>query len=150
MAEAQPWRRCQFCYSAAEFAQAMTPVQRRVLAAATGAVGVFGVLHYLFASSGEERKEEEKKPRVEVAETISVDELDEEERQILEEIKKKGYYHGRPKSGETPQPVRIDDTAVSTRPDGASAASSSGKRAAFDEFQKKWDKFDNDQFVQKL
>eukprot|EP00971_Amphidinium_carterae_P112516 2228152-Amphidinium_carterae.1 len=33
---------------------------------------------------------------------------------------------------------------------GGSAASSSASRVAFDDFQKKWDRFDSDEYISKL
>merc|ERR1712007_136335 len=72
--------------------------------------------------------------------------LDDEDRAILAEVAKKGYYHGRPKSEAIVPPVRIDSAAqpivwdIGCKP----------TRAEFDHFQKKWDKFDDDIFLKKL
>mmetsp|Transcript_6122 Transcript_6122/g.14516 ORF Transcript_6122/g.14516 Transcript_6122/m.14516 type:complete len:127 (-) Transcript_6122:100-480(-) len=75
--------------------------------------------------------------------TVRLDDndLDEEDRKILAEIGKKGYYHGRPRSETTTAPQRIEAGAT---------PSSSGSRTEFDAYQRKWDKFDNDSFVKSL
>mmetsp|Transcript_84927 Transcript_84927/g.263799 ORF Transcript_84927/g.263799 Transcript_84927/m.263799 type:complete len:153 (-) Transcript_84927:57-515(-) len=148
----QHWRRCQFCdFSSGEgVREAMTPIQRRLLAVGTGAAGLFAVVHYLFAGSGEESDKTGKKeeaPKADGAEKMSLDELDPEERKLVEEIKKKGYYHGRPKSSETPAPTRIDGPVEAA---ASSSSTSDGKRTEFDDFQKKWDKFGDEKFVKKL
>mmetsp|Transcript_98488 Transcript_98488/g.279087 ORF Transcript_98488/g.279087 Transcript_98488/m.279087 type:complete len:87 (+) Transcript_98488:83-343(+) len=74
--------------------------------------------------------------------TLDTNDLDAEELQLLAEIKAKGYYHGRPKSDPTPQPQRID---VNPPSDGANQ-----KRTDFDEYQRKWEKFQDDKLIGKL
>mmetsp|Transcript_4004 Transcript_4004/g.12592 ORF Transcript_4004/g.12592 Transcript_4004/m.12592 type:complete len:130 (-) Transcript_4004:77-466(-) len=75
--------------------------------------------------------------------TVKLDEsdLDEEDRQILAEIKKKGYYHGRPRSEDVATPQRIEADAVPM---------ATGTRSEFDDYQRKWDKFDSDSYVRSL
>mmetsp|Transcript_41607 Transcript_41607/g.66069 ORF Transcript_41607/g.66069 Transcript_41607/m.66069 type:complete len:182 (+) Transcript_41607:116-661(+) len=68
---------------------------------------------------------------------LDEDDLDPEERKLIAEVKKKGYYHGRPKSEAAPSPQRIQNHSD----DCAGAESDSKRRADFDEFQKKWDRF---------
>eukprot|EP00927_Polykrikos_kofoidii_P004008 TRINITY_DN11599_c0_g1_i1.p1 TRINITY_DN11599_c0_g1~~TRINITY_DN11599_c0_g1_i1.p1 ORF type:complete len:308 (-),score=48.83 TRINITY_DN11599_c0_g1_i1:304-1227(-) len=77
-------------------------------------------------------------------EYIDEDDLDEEDLKILAEIKKKGYYHGRPKSVACPPPVKIEPSTV--EPTAAPIAG----RAAFDDFQRKWDCFDRDDYLEKI
>eukprot|EP00812_Abedinium_dasypus_P014009 NODE_7521_length_435_cov_275.026316.p2 GENE.NODE_7521_length_435_cov_275.026316~~NODE_7521_length_435_cov_275.026316.p2 ORF type:complete len:82 (+),score=37.67 NODE_7521_length_435_cov_275.026316:72-317(+) len=62
------------------------------------------------------------------------DELDDEDRAALAELSLKGYYHNRPKSGECPPPTRIVDEAPAA----------DQRRTDFDEFQRKWDHFDDE------
>lgn len=84
-------------------------------------------------------------------ERIDEEDLDEEDRAILAEVKKKGYYHGRPKSEACAPPVRIVEGAPTSN--GKNAAASGGNkpsRLEYDEFQKKWDRFDRDDFVDEL
>eukprot|EP00927_Polykrikos_kofoidii_P037532 TRINITY_DN31700_c0_g1_i2.p1 TRINITY_DN31700_c0_g1~~TRINITY_DN31700_c0_g1_i2.p1 ORF type:complete len:177 (-),score=42.55 TRINITY_DN31700_c0_g1_i2:148-678(-) len=80
--------------------------------------------------------------------TVSIDDddLDDEDRAILREVSKKGYYHGRPPSVPTAPPARIDSS------EAAASIASSGdvRRAEFDTFQKKWEKFDNDDYLNGL
>eukprot|EP00405_Crypthecodinium_cohnii_P004922 CAMPEP_0194770352 /NCGR_PEP_ID=MMETSP0323_2-20130528/45980_1 /TAXON_ID=2866 ORGANISM="Crypthecodinium cohnii, Strain Seligo" /NCGR_SAMPLE_ID=MMETSP0323_2 /ASSEMBLY_ACC=CAM_ASM_000346 /LENGTH=156 /DNA_ID=CAMNT_0039703877 /DNA_START=14 /DNA_END=481 /DNA_ORIENTATION=- len=71
---------------------------------------------------------------------LDMDDLDEEERKALAEVSKKGYYHGRPKSEAASTPHQRISQAQAAQ-EGVS------RRAEFDEFQKKWDKFDNKEFV---
>lgn len=73
--------------------------------------------------------------------TLNEEDLDEEDLAILKEVKSKGYYHNRPKSEATAAPVRIDAPATPVP---------GGSRTQFDEFQKKWDKFDKEDFVKDL
>merc|ERR1712190_255946 len=83
--------------------------------------------------------------------TVKLDEadLDEEDLKLLAEVKKKGYYHGRPPSSNDYTPQRIDAGAVSSSagPQRIDPATASGSRTEFDAFQKKWDKFDSDKFL---
>lgn len=74
------------------------------------------------------------------------DDLDDEDRAILAEVAKKGYYHGRPKSEAIAPPVRIDTTP---QPIGLDTAHKS-TRTEFDNYQKRWDKFDDDGFLKEL
>uniref|UniRef100_A0A7S0AS66 Uncharacterized protein n=1 Tax=Pyrodinium bahamense TaxID=73915 RepID=A0A7S0AS66_9DINO len=122
----------------------------RLLAIATGAVGFVGMLGYLVSAPEEpmqskDLKSKKKKGHTEVAEKIELDDLDPEERKLVEEIKKKGYYHGRPRSEPAPPPARIDGDLPAT-----GTAATSSRRTEFDEFQRKWDKFGDEQFVGKL
>jgi GTP-binding nuclear protein Ran len=72
------------------------------------------------------------------------DDLDEEDRAILAEVAKKGYYHGRPKNQAGPPPAKIDAPAPQKlEADGVG-------RAAFDDFQRKWDRFDDDSYLRSL
>lgn len=78
---------------------------------------------------------------------LDEDDLDDEDRAILAEVSKKGYYHGRPKNQAGPPPAKIEATA----PQKLEAVSSStSSRAAFDDFQRKWDRFDDDSYLKKL
>lgn len=84
-------------------------------------------------------------------ERIDEEDLDEEDRAILAEVKKKGYYHGRPKSEACAPPARIGEAGPAV--DGTDAAASGcnkPSRLEYDEFQKKWDRFDRDDFVEEL
>mmetsp|Transcript_110006 Transcript_110006/g.350880 ORF Transcript_110006/g.350880 Transcript_110006/m.350880 type:complete len:132 (-) Transcript_110006:363-758(-) len=74
--------------------------------------------------------------------TVKLDDadLDDEDRQILAELNKKGYYHGRPRSEATPAPQRID----------GDAPVSSASRTEFDDYQRKWDKFGDDKYLRSL
>mmetsp|Transcript_8112 Transcript_8112/g.22421 ORF Transcript_8112/g.22421 Transcript_8112/m.22421 type:complete len:104 (-) Transcript_8112:11-322(-) len=76
-------------------------------------------------------------------ETLDEKELDDEDRAILAELKKTGYYHGRPKSEATPPPRKLDVAAPSV------AVGPAASRTQFDEFQKKWDRWDREDFVAK-
>merc|ERR1719213_1476687 len=71
------------------------------------------------------------------------EDLDDEDRAILAEVSRKGYYHGRPKNAVCAPPQKIEAAAEPSFP-------STGGRAAYDAFQKKWDQFDNDKFLKKL
>jgi len=75
------------------------------------------------------------------------EDLDEEDLAILAEVKKKGYYHGRPKSQSCATPVRIE-VAAPTPISGNEANKPS--RVKFDEFQNKWDRFDREEFIDEL
>lgn len=77
------------------------------------------------------------------------DDLDDEDRAILAEVKSKGYYHGRPKSEACTPPVRIGagPTPLTSQSNSGPAARS---RTDFDEFQKKWDRFDNEGYLDEL
>lgn len=75
------------------------------------------------------------------------EDLDDEDRAILAEVAKKGYYHGRPKSEECAPPVRIEQAPPS---DPSSSSTSRPSRAVFDEFQAKWDRFDRDGYLEGL
>merc|ERR1712150_237581 len=68
------------------------------------------------------------------------DDLDEEDRAILQEVASRGYYHGRPPSQATAPPQRI----VEVTPQECK------RRSEFDDFQRKWDKFDNDDYLDGL
>merc|ERR1712008_290518 len=76
---------------------------------------------------------------------LDLDDLDDEDRAILQEVTGKGYYHGRPKNEVCPPPQRIEEAS-----DASSQCKASESRASFDEFQKKWDAFDNDDFVKSI
>eukprot|EP00929_Paragymnodinium_shiwhaense_P001541 TRINITY_DN101777_c0_g1_i1.p1 TRINITY_DN101777_c0_g1~~TRINITY_DN101777_c0_g1_i1.p1 ORF type:complete len:151 (-),score=48.04 TRINITY_DN101777_c0_g1_i1:122-574(-) len=89
---------------------------------------------------------------------LDTDDLDEEERKVLAEVKKKGYYHARPANAEAPPPQRIDTPAAEAAPakkpikwntstKQAAAESETRKRSTFDEYQKKWDRFDKEEPV---
>jgi len=76
-------------------------------------------------------------------ERLDEKELDDEDRAILAELKKTGYYHGRPKSEATPPPRKLDVVAPSV------SVGPAASRTQFDEFQKKWDRWDREDFVAK-
>ncbi|CAE8696264.1 unnamed protein product, partial [Polarella glacialis] len=80
--------------------------------------------------------------------TVRLDEedLDDEDRAILREVSRKGYYHNRPPSTETAAPQKIEAARVPL----AVAPAATNNRHQFDAFQKKWDKFDNDDYVKDL
>eukprot|EP00747_Dinoflagellata_sp_TGD_P191176 gnl/TRDRNA2_/TRDRNA2_54188_c0_seq1.p1 gnl/TRDRNA2_/TRDRNA2_54188_c0~~gnl/TRDRNA2_/TRDRNA2_54188_c0_seq1.p1 ORF type:complete len:379 (+),score=49.91 gnl/TRDRNA2_/TRDRNA2_54188_c0_seq1:93-1139(+) len=84
-----------------------------------------------------------KVPAQSKSDVSELEDLDEEDRQILAEVAKKGYYHGRPKTGAAEPPQRLDGPARGT-------AGAIPKRADFDAFQKKWDQFDDERFVKGL
>mmetsp|Transcript_40747 Transcript_40747/g.61589 ORF Transcript_40747/g.61589 Transcript_40747/m.61589 type:complete len:142 (+) Transcript_40747:102-527(+) len=67
---------------------------------------------------------------------LDLDDLDEEERRVLAEVSKKGYYHNRPKTIEAPSPQKIEN------PTPADTSRNVKKRSTFDKYQEKWDKFD--------
>eukprot|EP00931_Biecheleriopsis_adriatica_P048290 TRINITY_DN27898_c0_g1_i1.p2 TRINITY_DN27898_c0_g1~~TRINITY_DN27898_c0_g1_i1.p2 ORF type:complete len:121 (-),score=37.06 TRINITY_DN27898_c0_g1_i1:80-442(-) len=74
---------------------------------------------------------------------LDEDDLDEEDMAIVREVSKKGYYHGRPPSDNSTSPQKIEalPTPVSSAP---------AKRSDFDDFQKKWDKFDSEEYLEGL
>mmetsp|Transcript_62300 Transcript_62300/g.148734 ORF Transcript_62300/g.148734 Transcript_62300/m.148734 type:complete len:137 (+) Transcript_62300:55-465(+) len=77
-----------------------------------------------------------------MSQALDDDDLDDEDRAILAEVKKKGYYHGRPPSQATETPKKLEDA------DLAPPALPTGKsRHEFDEYQKKWDRFDKDDYL---
>jgi len=91
---------------------------------------------------------------------LDLDDLDEDERKALAEVKKKGYYHARPANAPAPTPQRIDNpediaAAASTKkpikwtttPKPVANDGELRKRSAFDEYQKKWDRFDKEEPV---
>lgn len=67
-------------------------------------------------------------------------EVDEEDKAILAEVKKKGYYHARPKSEQCASPTRL---AVSHSP-LSNDQDKTESRTKYDAFQKKWDKIEYD------
>ncbi|CAL1164796.1 unnamed protein product [Cladocopium goreaui] len=88
---------------------------------------------------------------------LDEEDLDEEDLAILREVASKGggaskvagYYHNRPKSAVGSAvlgPTKLDVTATN----GTSGNVGVKGRAAFDDFQAKWDRFDNDTFVELL
>eukprot|EP00927_Polykrikos_kofoidii_P010476 TRINITY_DN14418_c0_g1_i1.p1 TRINITY_DN14418_c0_g1~~TRINITY_DN14418_c0_g1_i1.p1 ORF type:complete len:177 (+),score=37.83 TRINITY_DN14418_c0_g1_i1:63-533(+) len=98
---------------------------------------------------------------------LDLDDLDPEERQALAEVSKKGYYHGRPKSSaastappraDVPQVVPIAASTAAVRastsdgpmPLEVPSCETRGSRVKHDDFQRKWDRFDNDSFVGEL
>ena len=70
---------------------------------------------------------------------------------ILREVKKKGYYHGRlHNAAPAPPPQRIDpdsDSSTHTSPQRIDPSEGVSRRKV-DAFQAKWDKWDNDDFVE--
>jgi len=78
---------------------------------------------------------------------LDEDDLDDEDRAILAEVSKKGYYHGRPKNQAGPPPAKIEAAAPQKIEAGSASISS---RSAFDDFQRKWDRFDDDSYLKKL
>mmetsp|Transcript_52725 Transcript_52725/g.133883 ORF Transcript_52725/g.133883 Transcript_52725/m.133883 type:complete len:128 (+) Transcript_52725:44-427(+) len=120
----------------------------RLLSVVAGTVGLAVLVWWLLRADGGEQEdgwdsrlaEGRGKPKANSsAETLDLDDLDEDERRALAEVSKKGYYHGRPKSQAAPAPQRLSG--------GAAPEEAPQRRAEFDEFQKKWDRFDNDSFV---
>ncbi|CAK9101552.1 unnamed protein product [Durusdinium trenchii] len=87
---------------------------------------------------------------------LDEDDLDEEDLAILREVASKGYYHNRPKnSTNAPAPQRLTEDKAPVDPaaaavPGLSAAGTAGRRSCFDAFQAKWDRFDNDAFLEEL
>eukprot|EP00439_Symbiodinium_sp_Y106_P073657 s1439_g13.t3 len=71
---------------------------------------------------------------------LDEDDLDEEDLAILKEVAKKGYYHNRPKSESCAAPQRVEE--VSDKSPEVKG------RAAFDAFQAKWDRFDNEDYLE--
>eukprot|EP00933_Yihiella_yeosuensis_P073999 TRINITY_DN82812_c0_g1_i1.p1 TRINITY_DN82812_c0_g1~~TRINITY_DN82812_c0_g1_i1.p1 ORF type:complete len:122 (+),score=31.10 TRINITY_DN82812_c0_g1_i1:33-398(+) len=119
--------------------------QHGTMAVLAGAlVGAVGLAYYLFYDDDSEppKKKENSKSSVE---KLDLDDLDPEERKALEEVSRKGYYHGRPKSETLSQPHRVSQSSTT-----ADSSSRAARRSDFDDFQKKWDRFDDDKFVQKL
>eukprot|EP00415_Alexandrium_ostenfeldii_P003952 UN3952 len=104
---------------------------------------------------------------------LCTDDLDDEERKVLAEVSKKGYYHARPKTEEAPPPQRTEnpeDARFRPRKVGKglhptrgpcygtlahgqalqwSAPPTTRKRTTFDKYQQKWDKFDKKEPVVK-
>ncbi|CAK0853229.1 unnamed protein product, partial [Prorocentrum cordatum] len=78
---------------------------------------------------------------------LEEDDLDDEDRAILAEVRKKGYYHGRPKSEACAMPAKIE---VAAAPSHAAGSQKAQSRARFDDFQAKWDRFDNDAYLGQL
>eukprot|EP00408_Alexandrium_pacificum_P008099 CAMPEP_0171225716 /NCGR_PEP_ID=MMETSP0790-20130122/36949_1 /TAXON_ID=2925 /ORGANISM="Alexandrium catenella, Strain OF101" /LENGTH=121 /DNA_ID=CAMNT_0011691755 /DNA_START=66 /DNA_END=428 /DNA_ORIENTATION=+ len=76
---------------------------------------------------------------------LCTDDLDDEERKVLAEVSKKGYYHARPKTEEAPPPQRIENPEALQW----SAPPTTRKRTTFDKYQQKWDKFDKKEPVVK-
>jgi len=77
------------------------------------------------------------------------DDLDDEDRAILAEVAKKGYYHGRPKSVTCAPPIRIENPQpIPVAQFGSSVAK--GDRTEFDEYQKKWDRFGSDDYIKRV
>lgn len=76
---------------------------------------------------------------------LDLDDLDAEELKILAEVSKKGYYHGRPKNEPAPPPQRLDNCVTNV---GTNVTNK--KRTAHDEYQRKWDKFEDDKLINKL
>lgn len=74
---------------------------------------------------------------------LDEDELDAEELQALAEVRKKGYYHGRPANGTSQAPQRLELT------ESQKAERDSERHAEFDDFQKKWDRFDRADWADK-
>jgi len=74
---------------------------------------------------------------------LEEDDLDEEDLAILKEVAKKGYYHNRPKSEACAAPVQLEAT-----PTRLGDSPQVKGRAAYDAFQAKWDRFDNDVYVE--
>ncbi|CAE7938343.1 GSP1 [Symbiodinium sp. KB8] len=72
---------------------------------------------------------------------LDEDDLDEEDLAILKEVAKKGYYHNRPKSESCATPQRVEEVSDSKTPELKG-------RAAFDAFQAKWDRFDNEEYLE--
>mmetsp|Transcript_11363 Transcript_11363/g.17902 ORF Transcript_11363/g.17902 Transcript_11363/m.17902 type:complete len:121 (+) Transcript_11363:129-491(+) len=112
---------------------------RECLIGAGVAAAVAGSLYYIFADSDKEETKASDRRLGKPSDVVRLDEddLDPEERKLIAEVKKKGYYHGRPKSEAAPSPQRIQNHSD----DCAGAESDSKRRADFDEFQKKWDRF---------
>mmetsp|Transcript_55715 Transcript_55715/g.144883 ORF Transcript_55715/g.144883 Transcript_55715/m.144883 type:complete len:136 (-) Transcript_55715:33-440(-) len=125
----------------------------QLLVTALSAVGVAGLLYYLLRPDEDEESScrsdsgTGKGGRVKhQVEQLDLDVLDDEDRRLLAEVSKKGYYHGRPKSDPAaPPPSRIDVSGQ-----GRAAASSGQSRAEFDDFQKKWDRFGDEKFIDEL
>mmetsp|Transcript_53056 Transcript_53056/g.119563 ORF Transcript_53056/g.119563 Transcript_53056/m.119563 type:complete len:121 (-) Transcript_53056:80-442(-) len=111
---------------------------------AVGAGAVIGLVWFLFTGPDETPpKQPPKQEKPQAAEKLDVDDLDPEERKLLEEVSKKGYYHGRPKSSAAPPPRRLDGQ-------GGDMADGGPRRTEFDDFQKKWDRFGDEKFLKQL
>jgi len=125
---------------------------QRLWLAVGGVASAAALLYYLLRDDDGEETGQRRggsssggdRPSTQRAERLDTDDLDEEERKALAEVSKKGYYHGRPKSkagAGSEGPVSIG---------GGSTAEQPRRRADFDDFQKKWDRFDDDKFVREL
>eukprot|EP00929_Paragymnodinium_shiwhaense_P078300 TRINITY_DN40562_c0_g2_i3.p1 TRINITY_DN40562_c0_g2~~TRINITY_DN40562_c0_g2_i3.p1 ORF type:complete len:132 (+),score=44.45 TRINITY_DN40562_c0_g2_i3:122-517(+) len=122
-----------------------------VIAAVGGAAGLAALVYYLFRDEDRPPKKkasaEAKQPAKSSVVQLDEDDLDPEERKALAEVKKKGYYHGRPKSETAHTPGRSADAApAAVGPADAADAS----RLKHDDFQKKWDRFGSDSFIKSL
>merc|ERR1711988_1236109 len=115
---------------------------RQFLVAFLSAAGLVGALYYVLRGPDpdEEPAKQQRSGKAtngkvrNDAEKLDLDSLDPEERKLLAEVSKKGYYHGRPKSETT--------TSTPQRIDSPEKALDQGKRRTdFDDFQKKWDRF---------
>lgn len=89
--------------------------------------------------------------------SLDDDDLDEEDLAILAEVKKKGYYHGRPKSQACaapakiePNPLLIASGGAPVKLSGAAAGAACTGRAQFDDFQRKWDRFDVEDYLDEV
>lgn len=78
---------------------------------------------------------------------LDEEDLDEEDLAILAEVKSKGYYHNRPKSVACAPPQKVSDAPQRL---DSKAEEEKASRTTFDEFQKKWDCFDNDNFLEAM
>eukprot|EP00927_Polykrikos_kofoidii_P064199 TRINITY_DN59269_c0_g1_i1.p1 TRINITY_DN59269_c0_g1~~TRINITY_DN59269_c0_g1_i1.p1 ORF type:complete len:132 (-),score=39.14 TRINITY_DN59269_c0_g1_i1:139-534(-) len=70
---------------------------------------------------------------------LDTDDLDDEERKVLAEVSKKGYYHARPKTETAPPPQRIENPEALQWGKGSDNVK---KRSTFDKYQQKWDRFE--------
>merc|ERR1712110_910757 len=59
-------------------------------------------------------------------------------------------YHGRPPSEATAAPKKIDTAPKKIDSEVPSATAANAGRRAFDDFQRKWDKFDSDEYLSGL
>jgi len=78
-------------------------------------------------------------PAPHTASSVTDVELDAEDLAAIREVSQKGYYHARPKNASAPGPQRLDVDAA------GAAGAASAKRMDFDEFQRKWDRFDKEE-----
>jgi len=76
---------------------------------------------------------------------LDEEDLDEEDLAILAEVAKKGYYHNRPKSVACAPPKKLEESPT---PIVQGSAPGAKGRAAYDEFQAKWDCFDSDRYLE--